>query len=101
MDLITNIVCEFPELQGTIGMYYSLEDNEKKEFLLRLKNSIYHLFSGDKLPKLLWLFIIIVDKMDTFIRMFYVGNIPSADKDPFALRRLAIGIIRIIITKIY
>lgn len=99
-DLITNIVCEFPELQGTIGMYYSLEDNEKKEISIALEEQYLPSFSGDKLPQTsIGCSLSIADKMDTLSGMFYVGNIPSADKDPFALRRLAIGIIRIIITK--
>lgn len=99
-DLVTNIVCEFPELQGTIGMYYSLEDKEKKEIAIALEEQYLPSFSGDKLPYTsIGCSLSIADKMDTLSGMFYVGNIPSSDKDPFALRRLAIGIIRIIITK--
>ncbi|QCO70705.1 glycine--tRNA ligase subunit beta [Buchnera aphidicola] len=99
-DLVTHIVCEFPELQGTIGMYYALEDQEKKDVAIALKEQYLPVFSGDKLPcTSIGCALSIADKMDTLSGMFYVGNIPSADKDPFALRRLAIGIIRIIIVK--
>ncbi|QCI22592.1 glycine--tRNA ligase subunit beta [Buchnera aphidicola] len=99
-DLITHIVCEFPELQGTIGMYYALEDQEKKDVAIALQEQYLPTFSGDKLPRTsIGCALSIADKMDTLSGMFYVGNIPSADKDPFALRRLAIGIIRIIIVK--
>ncbi|WP_284443307.1 glycine--tRNA ligase subunit beta [Buchnera aphidicola] len=99
-DLVTHIVCEFPELQGTIGMYYALEDQEKKDVAIALKEQYLPAFSGDKLPcTSIGCALSIADKMDTLSGMFYVGNIPSADKDPFALRRLAIGIIRIIIVK--
>ncbi|WAI11899.1 MAG: glycine--tRNA ligase subunit beta [Buchnera aphidicola (Macrosiphum albifrons)] len=99
-DLVTHIVCEFPELQGIIGMYYALEDQEKKDVAIALKEQYLPAFSGDKLPYTsIGCALSIADKMDTLSGMFYVGNIPSADKDPFALRRLAIGIIRIIIAK--
>ncbi|QCI21306.1 glycine--tRNA ligase subunit beta [Buchnera aphidicola (Hyperomyzus lactucae)] len=99
-DLVTNVVCAFPELQGIIGMYYALEDQEKKDISIALKEQYLPSFSGDKLPCTpIGCSLSISDKIDTLSGMFYVGNIPSADKDPFALRRLAIGIIRIIIIK--
>jgi glycyl-tRNA synthetase beta chain len=99
-DLVTDTVCAFPELQGTIGMYYSLEDNEKKDISVALKEQYLPSFSGDKLPcTLIGCSLSIADKIDTLSGMFYIGNTPRADKDPFSLRRLAIGIIRIIIIK--
>ncbi|QCI17543.1 glycine--tRNA ligase subunit beta [Buchnera aphidicola (Acyrthosiphon lactucae)] len=99
-DLVTHVVSEFPELKGTIGMYYSLEDKEKKDVAIALKEQYLPIFSGDKIPYTsIGCALSIADKMDTLSGMFYVGNIPSSDKDPFALRRLAIGIIRIIIEK--
>ncbi|QCI23691.1 glycine--tRNA ligase subunit beta [Buchnera aphidicola (Macrosiphoniella sanborni)] len=99
-DLVTNIVCEFPDLQGTIGMYYALENQEKKDIALALEEQYLPCFSGDKLPKSsIGCALSISDKMDTLSGMFHIGNIPSSNKDPFALRRLAIGILRIIIEK--
>ncbi|QIQ41739.1 MAG: glycine--tRNA ligase subunit beta [Buchnera aphidicola (Microlophium carnosum)] len=99
-DLITHVVCEFPELQGTIGMYYSLKDKEQKNVAIALEEQYLPSFSGDRLPcTAIGCALSIADKMDTLSGMFYIGNTPSADKDPFALRRLAIGIIRIIIVK--
>lgn len=99
-DLVTDVVCEFPELQGKIGMYYALEDKEKKDVATALEEQYLPRFSGDKLPCTpIGCGLSIADKMDTLSGMFYIGNIPSSDKDPFALRRLAIGIIRIILEK--
>ena len=99
-DLMTNMVREFPELQGTIGMYYALKDQEKKDVATALKEQYLPSFSGDKLPEtILGCSLSIADKIDTLSGMFCLGKIPSSDKDPFALRRLAIGIIRIIIIK--
>jgi len=99
-DLVTNMVCEFPELQGTIGMYYALEDREEKDVAVALEEQYLPSFSGDKLPNTsIGCALSIADKMDTLSGMFYVGNIPSSDKDPFGLRRLALGILRIIIKK--
>ncbi|AEO07948.1 glycine--tRNA ligase subunit beta [Buchnera aphidicola] len=97
-DLITNVVCEFPELQGTIGMYYALENQEKKTVALAIEEQYLPAFSGDILPKTyIGSILSISDKIDTLSGMFYIGNIPSSNKDPFALRRLALGILRIII----
>ncbi|QCI19714.1 MAG: glycine--tRNA ligase subunit beta [Buchnera aphidicola (Brevicoryne brassicae)] len=99
-DLVTNMVCEFPELQGIVGMYYALEDQETKDIAIALKEQYLPSYSGDKLPyTLIGCSLSIADKIDTLSGMFSIGNIPTADKDPFALRRLAIGILRIIIEK--
>lgn len=97
-DLVTNMVSEFPDLQGTIGMYYSIKDKEKKDISIALEEQYLPLFSKDQLPKTcIGSFLSIVDKTDTVTGMFSVGKFPSANKDPFALRRLSIGIFRIII----
>lgn len=97
-DLVTDMVCEFPELQGTIGMYYSLEDKEKKDISIAIKEQYLPSFSGDNLPgTIIGSTLSIADKMDTLSGMFSIGKNPSSDKDPFALRRLSIGILRIII----
>ncbi|QCI15826.1 glycine--tRNA ligase subunit beta [Buchnera aphidicola] len=99
-DLVTNAVCEFPELQGTMGMYYALKDKENKNVAIALKEQYLPSFSGDKIPSTsIGCLLSISDKADTLSGMFYIGNIPKSNKDPFALRRLAIGIIRIIIKK--
>lgn len=99
-DLVTNIVSEFPDLQGTIGMYYALENQEKKDIALAIEEQYLPSFSGDKLPNTsIGCALSIADKIDTLSGMFYIGNIPSSNKDPFALRRLSIGILRIIIEK--
>ncbi|AHG60235.1 glycine--tRNA ligase subunit beta [Buchnera aphidicola] len=99
-DLVTSMVCEFPALQGTVGMYYSLSDKEKKDVSQAIQEQYSPSFSGDKLPStMIGCSLAIADKMDTLSGMFCIGNIPTSAKDPFALRRLAIGILRIIIIK--
>lgn len=99
-DLVTNMVCEFPELQGTVGMYYALKDKEKKDVAIALQEQYLPSFSGDKLPRtFIGCALSIVDKIDTLSGMFSIGKIPTATKDPFALRRLTIGIFRIIIAR--
>ncbi|QCI20287.1 glycine--tRNA ligase subunit beta [Buchnera aphidicola (Brachycaudus cardui)] len=99
-DLVTNMVCEFPELQGIVGMYYAAQDQEKKDISIALKEQYLPSFSGDKLPStIIGCALSIADKIDTISGMFYLGKIPNSEKDPFALRRLAIGILRIIIIK--
>ncbi|WP_422667090.1 glycine--tRNA ligase subunit beta [Buchnera aphidicola] len=97
-DLITNMACEFKELKGTIGMYYSLQDGEKKDVSIAIGEHYLPSFSGDILPSTpIGCALSIADKIDTISGMFIINNAPTADKDPFALRRLVIGILRIII----
>ncbi|CAL4326197.1 glycine--tRNA ligase subunit beta [Buchnera aphidicola] len=99
-DLVTNIVCEFPELQGIAGMYYALADKEKKDIAIALKEQYLPSFSGDQIPStMIGCSLSIADKIDTLSGMFFIGKTPNSEKDPFALRRLAIGILRIIIMK--
>ncbi|QCI22018.1 glycine--tRNA ligase subunit beta [Buchnera aphidicola] len=96
-DLVTNMVCEFPELQGTVGMYYALADKEKKDIAIALEEQYLPSFSNDKLPcTLIGCSLSIADKIDTLSGMFFIGNIPTSNKDPFGLKRLTIGIFRII-----
>ncbi|CAL4319425.1 Glycine--tRNA ligase beta subunit [Buchnera aphidicola (Neophyllaphis podocarpi)] len=98
-DLVTNMVFEFPETQGITGMQYALYNKEKKEIALAIKEHYYPSFSKDKIPSnKIGSAISIADKIDTIVGMFYVGNIPKSNKDPFAIRRSTIGIIRIIIS---
>ncbi|WP_261979503.1 glycine--tRNA ligase subunit beta [Buchnera aphidicola] len=97
-DLITDMVCEFPELQGTIGMYYALKNQEKHEIAISIKEQYLPSFSEDKLPSsIIGSVLSIADKIDTLCGMFLINQIPLSNKDPFALRRAALGIIRIII----
>ncbi|CAL4319567.1 glycine--tRNA ligase subunit beta [Buchnera aphidicola] len=97
-DLLTNMVSEFKELKGTIGMYYALENGEKKDIALAIKEQYLPSFSGDNLPLTnIGCSLSIADKIDTLSGMFIIKKIPTSDKDPYGLRRLAIGIIRIII----
>ncbi|CAL4319720.1 Glycine--tRNA ligase beta subunit [Buchnera aphidicola (Protaphis terricola)] len=97
-DLITDMVCEFPELQGIIGMYYAINNQEKYNIAISIKEQYLPSFSGDKLPStMLGSILSIIDKIDTLSGMFLINEIPLSNRDPFALRRSAIGIIRIIL----
>lgn len=99
-DLITDMVSEFPELQGIIGMHYALQDKENKEVCEAIKEQYLPSFSGDQLPSsLIGCILSIANKIDTLSGMFYINQIPSSEKDPFGLRRATLGIIRIIILK--
>ncbi|AYN24907.1 glycine--tRNA ligase subunit beta [Buchnera aphidicola] len=99
-DLVTQMVGEFPELQGTIGMHYALENKENKEVATAIQEQYLPSFSGDKLPSTnIGCLLSISDKIDTLSGMFYIGEIPSPEKDPFGLRRATLGILRIIIVK--
>jgi len=97
-DLVTNMVSEFPDIQGSIGMTYALNDGEDKEIAVAIKEHYYPSFSEDTLPSYpISYALAIVDKVDTIVGMFVVGKEPKKDKDPFSLRRLAIGVLRILI----
>ncbi|WP_041069959.1 glycine--tRNA ligase subunit beta [Candidatus Ishikawella capsulata] len=97
-DLITNMVLEFPETQGIMGMYYARYSNELEEVAIALKEQYYPRFAGDKIPSnLISCSLAIADKLDTIVGILGISQYPKGDKDPFALRRNAIGILRIII----
>ncbi|CUX95638.1 Glycine--tRNA ligase beta subunit [Candidatus Mikella endobia] len=99
-DLITNMVFEFPETQGVMGMHYARYDNEPEAVALAQKEQYQPRFSGDALPTtLVSCAVAIADKMDTLIGIFGMGLSPRGDKDPFALRRIALGVLRIIVDK--
>ena len=99
-DLASAMVGEFPDLQGTMGYYYALNDGESIDVALAIKQHYQPKFSGDQLPDTLaGLAVALADKLDSMVGIFAIGQIPSGDKDPFALRRSALGIIRIIIDK--
>lgn len=95
-DLATEMVGEFPELQGVMGKYYAWHDNESLEVSLAIEEQYLPRFANDKLPETpLGQVMAIADRIDTLLALFAIGKHPSGDKDPFALRRAALGIVRI------
>lgn len=99
-DLTTEMVGEFPELQGIMGKYYALYHGEKKEIAIAIERHYYPRFSGDELPNdMLSTIMSLSDKMETLIGIWGIGLIPTGEKDPFALRRCALGIARILLTE--
>ena len=99
-DLLTNMVGEFPDLQGVIGSYYARYDGEPEEVCKALREQYLPKFSGDKLPETISGSILaITDKLDSTVGLFGIGQPPTGSKDPFALRRSAIGILRILVEK--
>ncbi len=97
-DLMTQMVGEFPDLQGVMGRYYALHDGEPEAVALALDEQYMPRFAGDRLPSQpIAQALAIADKLDTLVGIFAVGLIPTGDKDPFALRRAALGVLRIII----
>jgi glycyl-tRNA synthetase beta chain len=96
-DLVTNMVGEFPELQGTMGRYYALADGEPAVVATAIEQHYRPRFAGDALPESeVALTLALADKLETLAGMFGIGQQPSGDKDPFALRRHALGVIRIL-----
>ncbi len=99
-DLLSEMVFEFPELQGIMGYYYALNDNESLEVAIAIKESYLPRFAKDDLPEsALGIALALADRLDTLVGIFGIGQAPTGDKDPFALRRQALGIIRLIIEK--
>jgi glycyl-tRNA synthetase beta chain len=99
-DLTTELVGEFPELQGIAGYYYALNDHENKEIAIAIKEHYQPRFSGDALPTTkLGCAVALADRIDTLAGIFSIGLLPTGDKDPFGLRRAAISILRILIEK--
>ncbi len=97
-DLLTEMVYEFPELQGTMGKYYAEADGEDTDVALALEEYYQPRFAGDDLPSTtLGQCLAISEKIDTLVGIFSIGKAPTGDKDPFGLRRSAIGLLRIII----
>lgn len=97
-DLVTDMVYEFPELQGVMGYYYALHDGENQEICTAISEHYLPKFSGDKIPStLMGCALAIADRMDNLVGIFSLGQIPTGDKDPFGLRRAAMGILRILI----
>ena len=99
-DLLTDMVLEFPQVQGVMGKYYAQHDGEGEAIAQALEDQYRPRFSGDSLPEgNLGCAVAIADKIDSLVGIFGINQPPKGDKDPFALRRAAIGLIRIIIEK--
>ena len=99
-DLMTNMVFEFTDTQGVMGMHYARHDGEAEDVAVALNEQYQPRFSGDELPQsLVSCSLAIADKMDTLAGIFGIGQHPKGDKDPFALRRAALGVLRIIVGK--
>jgi len=97
-DLMTEMVHEFPDLQGIMGRYYAIHDGETEEVALAQDEQYMPRFAGDELPATATgQAVAIADKLDTLVGMFGIGQPPTGSKDPFALRRSALGLLRIII----
>jgi glycyl-tRNA synthetase beta chain len=97
-DLVTDMVGEFPELQGVMGRYYALHDGEAAVVADAIAEHYHPRFAGDALPTSeVALSVAIADKMETLAGLFSIGQEPTGDKDPFALRRHALGVIRMLI----
>ena len=99
-DLLSDMVGEFPELQGVMGQYYALADHEHPDVAAACSEHYLPRFAGDALPKtLVGTVLAIADKLETIMGIWAIGLIPTGDKDPFALRRHALGICRLLIEK--
>ncbi|MEI6761757.1 MAG: glycine--tRNA ligase subunit beta [Betaproteobacteria bacterium] len=96
-DLLTDMVGEFPELQGTMGAYYARHDGLGDAVATAIEDHYKPRFAGDALPRnRVGLVLALADKLETLVGMFGIGNLPTGDKDPFALRRHALGLIRML-----
>ncbi len=99
-DLVTDMVGEFPELQGTMGRYYALNDGLNSDVADAIEDHYKPRFAGDALPRNpVGLAVALADKLETLAGMFGIGNLPTGDKDPFALRRHALGVVRMLADK--
>jgi glycyl-tRNA synthetase beta chain len=99
-DLVTDMVGEFPELQGTMGRYYALNDGLPADVADAIEDHYKPRFAGDTLPRgEVGVVVALADKLETLVGMFGIGNLPTGDKDPFALRRHALGLIRMLIER--
>jgi glycyl-tRNA synthetase beta chain len=99
-DLLTNMVAEFPELQGTMGRYYALHDGETAVVADAITEQYLPRFAGDAVPATkTGAVLAVAEKLDTICGLFAIGQPPTGSKDPFALRRAALGILRILVEK--
>ncbi len=99
-DLLTDMVGEFPELQGVMGRYYALNDGLPVEVADAIEDHYKPRFAGDSLPRgQVGAVVALADKLETLVGLFGIGQVPTGDKDPFALRRHALGVIRILVER--
>ncbi|PWW43764.1 glycine--tRNA ligase subunit beta [Melaminivora alkalimesophila] len=99
-DLVTDMVGEFPELQGVMGGYYAVNDGLPDEVARAIEDHYKPRFAGDGLPREnVGLVVALADKLETLVGMFGIGNLPTGDRDPFALRRHALGVIRMLVER--
>lgn len=99
-DLVTDMVGEFPELQGIMGGYYAVNDGLPDEVAHAIEDHYKPRFAGDALPREnVGVVVALADKLETLVGMFGIGNLPTGDRDPFALRRHALGVIRMLVEK--
>jgi glycyl-tRNA synthetase beta chain len=99
-DLLTDMVGEFPELQGIMGTYYARHDGEPDEVALAISEHYQPRFAGDALPSsITGTVVALADKLETLVGIWGIGLAPTGDKDPFALRRHALGILRMLVEK--
>ncbi len=99
-DLLTDMVGEFPELQGIMGRYYAQHDGLSDDIAFAIEDHYKPRFAGDELPRnMVGVCVALADKLETLAGMFGIGQIPTGDKDPFALRRHALGVIRMLVEK--
>ena len=100
-DLVTDMVGEFPELQGTMGRYYALNDGLAPAVADAIEDHYKPRFAGDTLPRGdVGIVVALADKLETLVGMFGIGNLPTGDRDPFALRRHALGIARMLVERV-
>ncbi|MGE0429226.1 MAG: glycine--tRNA ligase subunit beta [Hydrogenophaga sp.] len=96
-DLLTDMVGEFPELQGIMGGYYARHDGLSEDIAFAIEDHYKPRFAGDELPRnATGVVVALADKLETLVGMFGIGNLPTGDKDPFALRRHALGVVRML-----
>lgn len=99
-DLLTDMVGEFPELQGIMGGYYARHDGLSEDIAFAIEDHYRPRFAGDELPRnMTGVVVALADKLETLVGMFGIGNLPTGDKDPFALRRHALGVVRMLVEK--
>jgi len=99
-DLMSEMVNEFPDLQGIMGRYYANKDGEVEDVAIALDEQYMPRFAGDELPiSVTGQILSVADKLDTLIGIFAIGQKPTGEKDPFALRRSALGVLRILIER--
>ena len=99
-DLLTDMVGEFPELQGVMGRYYAQHEGLNDAVAYAIEDHYKPRYAGDTLPRnLVGVCVALADKLETLVNLFAIGQVPTGDKDPYALRRHTLGIIRILIEK--